>query len=287
VRPDDFFLQSEAETDPIFGIPVGPTRALRGDLLEAVRRGPIANHVDAEVAAALASLVHDDLEQFGTGGSGELNEQEMRDALRALKAVVRRLGISDFDPPFRDFKTFYGWWVRKGAKGSYQARRELLASVFDPLHAQLESLEQRALESSLVNPVSPHSRTGWRGVDAEVTELRRHFMSAHTSQDYRNVGLDCVAVTEALSREVYVASRHLREGEAEPPVANTKQRLERFVEDAAPHPSDAALRRLARASIEFAQHVKHSSTPTRRDAGIAADAVIQLANLLRRLDDSA
>jgi len=29
--------------------------------------------------------------------------------------------------------------------------------------------------------------------------------------------------------------------------------------------------------------VKHRTTPTRRDAGIAADAVILLANILRRL----
>ena len=35
----------------------------------------------------------------------------------------------------------------------------------------------------------------------------------------------------------------------------------------------------------YAQHIKHSETPTRREAGIAADAVIQLANLLRRLDE--
>jgi hypothetical protein len=53
------------------------------------------------------------------------------------------------------------------------------------------------------------------------------------------------------------------------------------VEDVAPGSDNAALRKLARSAIEFAQHVKHSTTPTRREAGIA-DAVIQLANLLRR-----
>lgn len=92
-------------------------------------------------------------------------------------------------------------------------------------------------------------------------------------------------VTEALSREVYDAAQHLRAGETEPPVANTKQRLERFVEDAASGPDNAALRKLVRAAIEMAQSVKHRSRPTRREAGIAADAVILLANLLRRLDE--
>jgi hypothetical protein len=34
----------------------------------------------------------------------------------------------------------------------------------------------------------------------------------------------------------------------------------------------------------LAHQVKHRPTPTRREAGIAADAVILLSNMLRRLD---
>jgi hypothetical protein len=37
--------------------------------------------------------------------------------------------------------------------------------------------------------------------------------------------------------------------------------------------------------IEMAQEVKHRSTRNRREAGIAADSVILLANILRRLDE--
>lgn len=92
-------------------------------------------------------------------------------------------------------------------------------------------------------------------------------------------------MTEALSRQVYDVNCHLRPGETEPPVAQTKQRIERFVEDAASGASNAEVRKLARAAIELSQAVKHSSTPSRRQAGIAADSVVQLANLLRRLDE--
>jgi hypothetical protein len=84
---------------------------------------------------------------------------------------------------------------------------------------------------------------------------------------------------------VYDPSRHLRQGEEDLPVTKTKQRIERFIDDAAPGSDDTALRKLARAVVEYAQHVKQSDTPTRREAGIAADAVIQLANTMRRLDD--
>jgi hypothetical protein len=280
MRPDDFFV--EDAVPGAFGL---PSRYLDVELLGRIRRGPIADHEDIEVAVPLARLVHDDLERYGTSGNTEMTEQGMREALLALRAVVGRLGISDFEVPFRDFGTFRSWWLKNNAYGNWQARRDLLSAIFDPLHDQLADIEQRALTSSLVEPIGPHARTGWSAVDTEISELRRHFLSARTPQDYRNVGQDCVALTEALSRHVYDPSRHLRQGEEEPPVANTKQRLDRFVEDAAPGPDNAAIRKLARAVIELAQHVKHSTTPTRREAGIAADAVIQLANLLRRLGE--
>jgi hypothetical protein len=271
----------------VFAIFGGPKRRLNEDLIDELRRRPLGDKADIEVAVPLARLIHDELQASGTGGGNELNDDQMREALQALRAVVRRLGIDDFDVPFRDFTSFRTWWIKNGAHGNWQARRDLLSGIFDSLHDRLADVEQEALTSSLVEPISPHARTGWAAVDTEISELRRHFLSARTAQDYRAVGLDCVAVTEALSRQVYDPARHLREGELEPPVTNTKQRIERFVEDAAPGSDNAALRKVARASIEFAQHVKHSSTPTRREAGIAADAVIQLANLLRRLDEPA
>jgi hypothetical protein len=157
------------------------------------------------VAVALARLIHDDLEKYGTSGGEEMNDHLMREALVALRLVVERLGIERFDVPFRDFSTFRSWWIHNGARGSggWQARRDLLAGVFDSLHDQLAMMEQRALASSLVEPISPHARTGWSAVDTEISELRRHFLSARTPQDYRNVGHDCVSVTEALSRHVY------------------------------------------------------------------------------------
>jgi hypothetical protein len=86
-----------------------------------------------------------------------------------------------------------------------------------------------------------------------------------------------------LSSTVYDPARHLRDGEEEPPVANTKQRLDRVIENDLSGSDNAALRKVARAVIELAQQVKHSGTPTRLEAGIAADAVIQLANFMRRL----
>ncbi|MEU4291044.1 hypothetical protein AB0E63_22705 [Kribbella sp. NPDC026596] len=281
MRPDDFFID---QTIPAaWGLP--SERIVNDDLLVALRRGAVEGLPDVEVAGALARLVHDDLERFGTSGGEELSIQGMRAAILALRAVVTRIGVSDFDLPFRDYSSFKSFWLRNDGYGSWQARRDLLNSLIDPLHDRLIVLESQSLDSSLAQPISPRSTTGWARVDEEVLELRRHFQIARTAQDYRNVGNDCVIVIETLSRQVYDPAVHLREGEQVPPVTMTKARIERFIEDAAPGSGQADLRKLARAAIEFAQSVKHSATGTRRDAGIAADAVILLANLLRRLDE--
>jgi hypothetical protein len=285
MRPSDFLIEEPLAEDPWFDVPGLAKKRANGELLDELRRHPLAEKSDVEVAVGLARLVHDELQTFGTDGGQVMDDGEIGLAIQALHAVTRRLGIDDFKIPFRDFTSFRSWWIKQGASGSggWQARRDLLSDIFDSLHDRLAEMEMAAVESSLADPISPHPRTGWSAVDTEIGELRRHFNSARTPQDYRNIGNDCVAVTEMLSARVYDPTRHLREGEEELPVAKTKLRIERFIEDAAPDSDNAALRKLARAAVEYAQHVKHSETPTRKEAGLAADAVILLANILRRL----
>ncbi len=274
----------DSEPDLIFG---GSTaRVFRSDLVRELRSRPVALASDEEVAVGLARLVHDQLAAFGTDGDIDLTDEEMREALLALRAVIDRLGVDDFDPPFRSYDSFKTYWLRNDAYGSWQARRDILNDLFEPVHDRLTALESDTLASTLAEPISPHGGTGWSRVDAEISELRRHFRSARTEQDHRNIGNDCVTVLEAVSQVAYRPARHLREGEEEPPVANTKQRLGRVIEDALPGSENAETRKLARAAIEAAQAVKHRTTPDRLTAGLAADAVILVANMLRRLDES-
>jgi len=281
MRPDDFF---EDEVDDFLGELQGPPR-FRKDFVRQLRQGPADGHSDIAVAVGLARLVHDDLEAFGTDGGQLLREPEIREAILALRAVLDRIAVVDLEMPFRDYTTFKSFWLREGAYGSWQARRDLLENIFGEVHDRLADQESAELSSALAVPVSPRGRTGWARIDAEIAEIRRHFLTARTPQDYRNVGNDCIILTEELSRQLYSVDQHLRPGESEPPVANTKQRLERVVEDALPGSGNATLRKLLRASIEVAQALKHGSTPRRREAGMAADSVILLATLLRRMHD--
>lgn len=274
MTPEDFFVDGDS----------GPwkTRKLDDALVERIRVGTENSRSNVEFAVALLRLAHDELEAYGTDGGQRADENGMRQILRASRSLLKRIGIV-LELPFSDYRTFKTHWIAQGARGSWQARRDILNELFEPVHLGLTRLEDEEIGSTLAQPITSHAGTGWSRVDAEINELRRHFASARTEQDYRNIGNDCVAVLERLSEAVFDPACHLDEGEEVPPVAHTKQRFGRFVDYAADGPANSEVRKVARAVVELAQAVKHQSTPSRRDAGIAADSVIQLANILRRL----
>lgn len=260
-----------------------PSNVIDDDLVSRVHAGPVAEASDIEVAVALARLVHEEYEEKATGDKPRLTEAGSRATLAAFRSVLRRLGI-EFTPPFTDFTSFYRYWRLQGmtGNGSWAERRRYLAETFNPIHETLADFEAGAATNALAAPATSHPRTGWTRVDEEIAELRRHFQAARTPQDYRNVGNDCVIIIERLSEVAYQPSLHLPAEAEEPHISNTKIRLERVVEVALPGSGNAELRKLARAAIENAQAVKHR-TPDRRHAGVAADSVILLANILRRI----
>lgn len=281
----DFWIERTVPGPDPWGGGESTERVLDEQLLKSITQGPLADRTDIEVAVALARFAHEEFEGYGTGGA-DISQDDSVLVLRALKAVLTRSGITTFDPPFRDFNTFYKHWRTEGAvgPGGWQARRDILDKYFEPLHTLLDEREAGSITSTLAAAISPRKVTGWPRVDEEISELRRHCESASTQQDYSNVGNDCVAILEALSASVYDHSRHQRGNDAEPPVASTKARLDRYVEVEFTGAENAELRKLARATIELAQAVKHRrATVSRIEAGIAADAVILLANMLRRI----
>lgn len=279
MRTEDFFIQ----------IPSGspwesPAWALDPELIEQVYEGRLVGVTDIEVAVPLARLLHNEFEEYATAqNANQLSASESIGAMSALRSVLRRLGIR-FEPPFSGFAEFGTWWRREGLSGhgSWARRRQALSELFGPIHEQLADIEAGALTKVLAQPVGDQVRTGWTLVDEEVAEMRRHFQGAETAQDYRNVGNDAVIVLERLSEAAFDPDRHLPSGEVEPPVAQTKARLEMVVNAELPGRSSAELRKLVRAAIEQAQAVKHR-TPDRLQAGVAADSVILLAAMLRRI----
>jgi hypothetical protein len=281
VKADDF-LETRELSDP-FG---SETVRVRTELFEQLRRGPLSNVADLVAAGALTHLVYRELEAYGTGGGQRLQDEELELALKAWRRTLQRIGIDAPDLPFRNFATFYAYWKRNDLSGSWQARRDSLAGFFDPLYPIFDAMEECELESQLTNAVSPRGRLDWPIVDAELDQLRRRFAAASTFQDYSAVGTACVRVLEALGEVVYDPAKHLRDGEQVPPRDKTNLRLGRYVEVAIPGPDNADLRKLINAASALAHQVKHRRTPDREAAGIAADSVLLLANILRRLKGS-
>lgn len=280
VTPDDFFKTQVVDHGD--GFPPYEKQLLDRQPLEQLRSGPLRERGDLTVAIALAQLAHQEFESYGTDSSERITDTDAQLVLRALRSCLRRLGI-DLSLPWRDLTTFRSHWLRNGCSGSWQARRDLLESFFEPIHRQLYELEEREFQAELADAVSPHAGTGWQKVDVEMDALRRRFRQATTPQDYRAVGTHCVGVLEAISRTVYDPQTHLLPGEDEPPVDRTKQRIGRYVEVELSGKAHESLRGVVTKTIVLAHEIKHRETPGRREAGVAADAVILLANILRRL----
>ncbi|SHG92302.1 hypothetical protein [Geodermatophilus nigrescens] len=116
------------------------------ELAEALRRGELEGRDDLSVAIALAGLVHKNLEAHGTRGDLQLDDDDIKTALLALRAVLRRLGIMS-TVPFRDFTSFRSYWLNNDASGSEQARRDRLEELFEPVHVRLIRLEEATFEA--------------------------------------------------------------------------------------------------------------------------------------------
>jgi hypothetical protein len=132
------FFTTEKDTSP-WG--TSETMRLRTELLDQLAAAPSSTWPDLEVARALAELAHDEYQKYGTNGS-ELDNAEARKLLITLKAVLARIGLRNVEFGFRDFESFRSYWIRKGASGSggWQARRDLLTELFNPIHDRLEAL---------------------------------------------------------------------------------------------------------------------------------------------------
>jgi hypothetical protein len=276
MRPDDFFMLDarDLESSPL----------LRRELLQAILAGNAELGSDIDVADALVQLTHQEFEGYGTHGKQRLHDDDDVDLVsRAARSVCKRIGVEFPQLPFHNFSAFLKFWKLQGMSGSWAARRNYLDDAFRPTEEAMSRLQERTIDDALVDPVSPRGRTGWPEVDAEIQALRRRFDVASSPQDYSSVGTGCVRVLEAVADAAFDPNRDLDQGEPLIPRDKSKERLGRVVKRSLSGSEVELMRKLLNATIEVAHQVKHRRTPTRRDAGLATDAAIMVANLVRRL----
>jgi hypothetical protein len=279
MREDDFFADWDPDSETF------SQGRLRHDLLRQVMNGPLPGVPEIEPCDALVHLIRTEFTAFGTGKTQRITDADSRLLLRACRAACTRAGITFPNLPFQDLEGFRQYWIAEEMAGNYAKRRRYLEIVFEPIEEELLNCSLRTWRDSLVTPVSPRGGTGWEAIDAEIDELRQRFAGARTDQDHCAVGAACVRVLENLGEVAFDPAVHLTVGAPMPTRGRTKDRFEAVIAYALPGSENDNLRKLARAVVEQAQEVKHSRTPSRRNAGIAADSVIFLANMLRRLVD--
>jgi len=285
MRFDDFF---EEVPEPIaaWALPGATKHVVKMGLVRDLAEGPISGDDDLASAIALTRVVRAEYEAFGTDDKMViLSEEEAREALRALRLVLQRQGVQ-FRPPWSDFSSFKAYWLAHDGYGSWQARRVMISEVFQPVLERLEASEEQSFANELVEAVSPHETLGWPGVDEYIEQLRLRFRSASTVVDYKDVGNRCVGVLEALSAKVYCPAVHCPPGKTPPPVDKTDVRIGAYIDHRLPGSSNEELRGLTKKASALAHKMKHSPRADRTTSGITADAVILLANMLRRLEDT-
>ena len=281
MRIDDFFQES-----PDTGNPWDSQETeLNAELLTQLAQGTAHDPNPLETALSLTRLVRAEYESYGTEKAHlRTDEDEARAALKTLRMVLKRRGIV-FNPPWRDFSSFQSHWHAEGARGSWQARRDIIEKVFRPIQDQLEEAEEQQYMGELTEWISPHKDLGWTDVDDHIAQLRQRFRSASTAVDYKDVGNRCVGVLEALSAHVYDPAVHCPPGTTVPPVDRTDIRIGAYIDQRLPGKSNEELRGLTKKASALSHKMKHSPKADRTTTGITADAVILLANILRRLED--
>lgn len=280
MKADDFLESQLAEG---YSYP-HEIQILRRDLLQKMLSGTPTGYEDTDLADGLLQLLHQELEAFGTSGSNRLiDRDDFTLVVRACQRVCKRLSVSFPDIPFRDLPGFRTYWISNGMSNSWAARRTYVNDLLSPVENEIYLLQQRMWDEPLLTPITPHSATGWIALDGEIAELRARFVVARSAQDHSAVGNACVRILELLADVAFDPDRYVPDGEEVPPKSNTKRRFDLIIDSEMQGSDNHQLRKLARATVEVAQQVKHQGTPSRRDAGIAADSVIALVNVIRRI----
>ncbi|MFI6168950.1 hypothetical protein ACIBCN_19375 [Nocardia sp. NPDC051052] len=157
MQPSGFFKTERDSSWSMNGDPWAFREVLNSDLVAEIAKGAVEKASDLDVAHALTQLVHDELRGFGTDSVYKLTNDEISVALRALRAVLRRLGL-EFKPPFRDFSGFHDYWSREGMSGpgGWAARRGYLSVLFEPIWNGLSDLDEVGDASTSARGVDGH-----------------------------------------------------------------------------------------------------------------------------------
>jgi hypothetical protein len=197
-------------------------------------------------------------------------DREYQERRRRIRRLLQQLGLEDPNPHV-DLWAWYGKWSRD--LGTYQSRRDYIRDLFAPLLGAIDQLENRSVGTEL--PGS--EETGWPAVDGQIAQLRIRLSTGETSEDAQAIGLLCRDIMISVAEAVYDDSIHSAVG------ASAVDQLNAVVDYHADGPENRKLRRLQKATIDYANVVQHRRDCSLSEAGLIAEATIAAANLVRRV----
>lgn len=225
--------------------------------------------IDAEIEVLMSVATHE-------VGIRDANAEYKR-RRQQVHPELGQLGVRDPNP-WRDLWGWYGHYSGVEELRTYQARRDFILALYQPVLDSLDGLEQRRLGSGI--RMAP---TGWTDVDRQVGALERAYAAASTPEEFRQVGLLCRDLFISTSYVVFDGDKHLPKGVKLPSKDDAKNRLDYAIGGEYGGRNNEELRAMLRATWRFVQPRIHDQTDDQTKAMIAADVTISLVKILGAL----
>lgn len=278
---DSFLFESEWVEDNGFNY---ERFNLRQSVVLDLIKHPLEGVDEFELAATLVETIQVELIAYLRSSLQRISGQvEMQLLFRSVTSVCARLRVPFPSLGFMDFRSLNVYFRDNHPSADTQEKIHLVEALFAPVSADIYAAAVKSDFVDLMHPVTPHSGTGWRDIDREIEEMKTSFRVARTAQAHTGIGNTCVRIIQLLCDVTFDPDRHKADPAKRYNRSDTKDRLEAVIEIELPGPSNAALRKYCRSLVELSQDTKHATTPNRQQAGMSADGVIALANMLRRI----
>lgn len=192
---------------------------------------------------------------------------------RKVARLCRRFGFEDPNP-FDDLWEWYAYW--KENLDTWQSRRDYIRKLYKPL---LKAVNQHG-DIHLGSNLPGQSVEGWEQVDSQLELLTFRLATCSNSEDAQSVGLLCRDLMISLAEAAYDPAIH-----GEVSTGSGVDRLNAVVDHHAPGGSNEDLRRLAKATITYANTVQHRRDGELAEAAVVAEATVACVRIVRRVLD--
>lgn len=228
--------------------------------------------------AELREMVRAEADQMTDVATGGPRIDDVKDVYRQRRERIAKLcsqlGLPDQNPHDELWDWYHHWSTGSGL-GTYNSRRVYVRGLVKPLLDAIDTLESQPLGTGLPDV----ELTGWDAVRSQVDLLKQRVASCDGTDDSQAVALLCRELFITLAESAYRPELH-------GPTSNSAvDKLNLVIEAEADGSSNRALRKLLKATVDYANKVQHQRTATPKKAGICAEATIAGVHLIRRLTE--